>query len=449
MQLLRTGELTWRFGRHLEWATEVDIAVAWVTSFDAVTALIESAADTKVRIAVGLSGNYTDPAALKSLEDAEGVELRIVEPPRNGIFHWKYYCFRRDGEARCWVGSANLTRGGFHRNEEVVHEFDAGEAETRQWFEDLWRTLDRDPAEAIVKYCENYEPPERGPFARTSPADEPHLSEPEFARWQWADFVHGLRARDDYCHYARHGHPSPRRVFGGEAPWDIFGETQSYLHTIAVGRTVTRRRDWRHLSSRDSNILLGRDDDEGVWGLLGNMTGAGRVMRAFNHERNGERDVTEIRARIRAQLGHVFAARDDDVVERAQEAVRNIMEIHGFGHGAATRLLSLARPDRLVSVNDESKSRIRAYFGRTLDIDDPERFAREICGVPALVIRPCMVQSGASDGFRTGDLELPRRVAGRLFLHWTERLMSHDSEADRAEGVVDEGRSGALNSGAG
>ena len=375
MRLLRTGELTLRFEQHLEWATEVDIAVAWVTSCDAVAALIESAADTRVRIAVGLSGNATDPFALKSLADAKGVELRIVEPPRNGIFHWKYYCFRRDGEARCWVGSANLTRGGFHHNEEVVHEFDAGEAETRQWFEDLWRTLDRDPAEAIEKYCEDYEPPDRGRSVRTSPADEPHLPEPKFAGWQWADFVHGLRARDDYCHHVRHHHPSPRDVFGGERPWDVFGETESYFHTIAVGRTVARYRDWRHLSERDSNILLGLNDDQGVWGLLGDMWSAGRVRRAFNHRRNGERDVIRIRAQIRAQLEHVIEARDDDVVERAQEAVRNIMEIDGFSYGAATRLLSLARPDRLVSVNRDSKSHIRKYFGRTLDIRDRERFA--------------------------------------------------------------------------
>ena len=375
MQLLRTGELSSRFEQHLKWATEVDIAVAWVTSCDAVAALIESAADTRVRIAVGLSGNATEPSALESLAGAQGVELRIVEPPRNGIFHWKYYCFRRDGEARCWVGSANLTRAGFHCNEEVVHEFDAGEAETRQWYEDLWRTLDRDPAKAIVRYCEDYEPPERGPSMHTSPADKPPLPEPEFARWQWADFVHGLRARDEYCHHARHRRPFPRHVFGGKTPWDVFGETQSYLHTIAVGRSVARRRDWTHLSSWDSNILLGRNDDQGVWGLLGNMTGAGRVKCAFNHERNGEREVIRIRARIRAQLEHVIEARDDEVVERAQDAVRNIMEIRGFSYGTATRLLCLARPDRLVSVNGESKNRIRQYFGHTLAIGDGERFA--------------------------------------------------------------------------
>ena len=373
MRLLRTRELTWQFEKHLEWATEVDIAVAWVTSCDAVAALIESAADTKVRIAVGLSGNATDPFALESLAGADGVALRIAGPPRNGIFHWKYYCFRRAGEAKCWVGSANLTRGGFHCNEEVVHEFDAGEAEARQWFEDLWSTLDCDPAVAIAEYRERYEPPGRGPSAPEPPAHEP--DRPEAAFGEWADFVHGLRVRDDYCHYVRHHHPFPQRVLGGETPWDVFGETDSYLHTIAVGRTVARRRDWTHLSRRDANILLGRDDDEGVWGLLGTMTGAGLVKHALNPDCNDDRKVVGIRARIRAQLEHVIEARDDEVVERAQVAVRNIMEIRGFSYSAATRLLSLARPDRLVSVNGESKSRIRGYFGRTLDIRDGRKFA--------------------------------------------------------------------------
>ena len=218
MRLLRTSELSSRFEKRLEWASEVDIAVAWVTSCDAVAALIESAADTKVRIAVGLSGNATDPSALESLADTESVALRIAKPPRNGIFHWKYYCFRRIGEATCWVGSANLTRAGFHCNEEVVHEFHAGEAKTRQWFEDLWRTLDRDPTEAIAEYGERYKPPGRSPTAAEPPADEPHRPGVSFG--EWSDFVRGLRARDEYCHYVvRHHDPFPRHIFGGETPW--------------------------------------------------------------------------------------------------------------------------------------------------------------------------------------------------------------------------------------
>ena len=158
----------------------------------------------------------------------------------------------------------------------------------------------------------------------------------------------------------------------------VRAETHSYLHTIAVGRMVVRHQNnwnWRHLSRRDYDILVGRDRDEGVWGLLGTMTGAGRVKRAFNHRRNGERDVVEIRNRIRAQLERVVAARDDDMVERVREAVRNIMEIRGFSYGSATRLLSLARPDRLVSVNNESSGLMGEYFGRPFEIRDPRKFA--------------------------------------------------------------------------
>ena len=36
---------------------------------------------------------------------------------------------------------------------------------------------------------------------------------------------------------------------------------------------------------------------------------------------------------------------------------------------------SLSRPDRLVSVNNESQRRIREYFGHTLDIADGDKFA--------------------------------------------------------------------------
>ena len=239
MRLLRTSELSSRFEKRLEWASEVDIAVAWVTSCDAVAALIESAADTKVRIAVGLSGNATDPSALESLADTEGVALRIAKPPRNGIFHWKYYCFRRAGEATCWVGSANLTRAGFHCNEEVVHEFHAGEAEARQWFEDLWRTLDRDPTGAIAEYGERYKPPGRSPTAAEPPADEPHRPGVSFG--EWSDFVRGLRARDEYCHYVvRHHDPFPQPCLVQSGTFDRFRTGDLELPRCFAGRLFLR-----------------------------------------------------------------------------------------------------------------------------------------------------------------------------------------------------------------
>ena len=82
-------------------------------------------------------------------------------------------------------------------------------------------------------------------------------------------------------------------------------------------------------------------------------------------------DIRDIRrSRQSSAHGHRHQVRRSRV-----STIARCGKIPGFGYGAATRLLSLARPDRLVSVNRGSKNRIKGYFGRTLDITDGERFA--------------------------------------------------------------------------
>ena len=140
MPLIDGHLLLQRFTELAKQAKQIDIAVAWARSCDAVEALATS--DTDIRIVVGISGNVTHPSTLRRL--AEFSELRIApdEPPR--IFHPKYYCFYGE-KTICWVGSANLTNGGFGGNAELVHEFDVNSDEYRNWFEYLWETLEPDP----------------------------------------------------------------------------------------------------------------------------------------------------------------------------------------------------------------------------------------------------------------------------------------------------------------
>ena len=160
MPLIEGNQLLQRFHKRLAEANRVDIAVAWVKCCDALDALVGEG--TAIRIAVGISGNVTDPCALECLNNSPSVDLRIARSP-NGIFHPKYFCFHGPDRTICWVGSANLTKRGFGRNDELVHEFDDSAEEGRRWFKSFWRTLHEDPGPDLDEYNKKYQKPNPAP----------------------------------------------------------------------------------------------------------------------------------------------------------------------------------------------------------------------------------------------------------------------------------------------
>ena len=359
MPLIDGSRLLQRFRKHLKKATHVDIAVAWAgPSCDAVDELeISAKNNTKIRIAVGLSYNSTNPTTLDRLK--EFADLRIGTSSSNGIFHPKYYCFRTPKRIICWVGSANLTNGGFRSNAELVHEFEVKNKEDLKWFELLWKNLEPDPTEEITNYKENYTPPSRSPRPKPRKA----YTKPELPSLvdikTWADFVSGLKALDDYCHYRENE----------DEDWDILGETHSYLHTIKIGREVVRLSNWKNLTQRECYILRGykKDTSEGNWGLLGTLPNGGPPY-VFNPANMPK--VRSVRQRIREQVDRVLNANSNKIANVAQDAmekIRNMQHVENayrpIGHAAATRWLTLARPDCLVSINSESSPKLGKLSG--------------------------------------------------------------------------------------
>ena len=344
MPLIERNHLLQRLGECLAEATHVDIAVAWATPCDALEALAERARrGTAIRIAVGVSGNVTIPTTLRRLQCF--ADLRIAPSSlQPGIFHPKYFRFRGPDRTICWIGSANLTRGGFGENYELIHEFDDSAGEGQHWFESLWNTLDPDPDTAIGKYEAGYQPPQRDPRPPLQGGipDPVPLAE----RSTWDDFVEQLRALDDYWN---------RR---SEGRWNVLGDTHSWLHTIATGREVVRLPDWANLTQRECYILRGFGQEEGGWGLLGTLKPARRVASVFKHEHEHMPDVRPIRMQLRGYVNQVLNSNYGEIAQDAHAAVQKIMEnkkeLKGFGAAAATRLLTLARPDCLVSVNGQS-----------------------------------------------------------------------------------------------
>lgn len=350
MPLIESDALLNRFGGLLGASTKVDIAVAWARSGPAVERLLLHARRARIRIAVGLSGNTTEPKTLRRLLEEKNVELRIAPAPQDRAFHPKFYRFRGEQGAVCWIGSANFTQGGFGGNTELVHEFRDRRDLGGEWFEGLWNDLDEDPEPEIAHYEERYTERHSGGYiggGPASPGSLPRLEDIE----TWGEFVDALHVLDEYCNRQRFG-------------WDVLGETHSYLHTIRVAGKIARRKDWDDFSPEECNILLGlkrKGDHTGAWDLLGGLGAVGTIVSAF-----GRPGKPKVRSHVLKQVQRVVKAEEAGFVEDAQSALAKIMELYRFGP-AATRFLVLARPSRLVSVNGESAPGLGAFANMKSD----------------------------------------------------------------------------------
>ena len=358
MPLIESDDLLKRFGELLCASIEVDIAVAWARDGAALQTLLNRAYRAKIRIVVGLSGNTTDPAALRRLTEAVNVELRIA--PQGRVFHPKFYRFRGEEGTVCWVGSANLTRGGFGGNAELVHEFRDGSDAGGEWFERLWQRLDDDPESEIDRYEARYTAPKTGGYVGGGPARRGSLPRIEHIE-TWDEFVGALHDLDEYCR---------RR----ESKWNVLGKTHSYLHTIRVGGEIARRENWENFSSRDRDILLGRrtGNSGGTWGLLGSLQGAGKVVNAFTPSGR-----PEDRSLVLEQIQNVVTTEEAGIVEAAKLAVAEITSLERFGLATATRFLALASPGRLIPVNRKSRAGLREFTDINVDSRNPAYLARK------------------------------------------------------------------------
>ena len=114
---------------------------------------------------------------------------------------------------------------------------------------------------------------------------------------------------------------------------------------------MVRSGGWGGLVEYDRLRLLGLTR-EGCWALLGRMRPAARDAVFGSNEQT-----------IRDTLMAVVAAGDADFPHAAMEAFERLVALKGLGAGISTRLLTLARPDRFVSLNNASKAGLADIYG--------------------------------------------------------------------------------------
>ena len=89
------------------------------------------------------------------------------------------------------------------------------------------------------------------------------------------------------------------------------------------------------------------------WGLMGRM-GRRNWLAVLEHE-----------TKIRSLLDTVVRANDSEFPDIAVSAMRELTDIEHMGSGTATLLLTLARPDRLLSLNSASEKGLSNLSGKS------------------------------------------------------------------------------------
>ena len=366
-------DLPSRFKDHLSNAHSVDIATAWATPGEHLRALSAAAnRGVRIRAIVGISGNATHPDALKELSRITAGDLRIV-PKGNSLFHPKLYLFERHAggivKRQAWIGSANFTRAGFggpsNANEEIVLEVDPGERadELAVWFQERWDRCptDSSASEEIRRYKEDWKrnPPHRqvrqitsGPVSRRRDllGDDAHrpLS------------LEGFRQALNECE---------ERLRDEGRGWEILDpQGRSYMRALSDRNSLLLGEEsWSTLDADSQRRLKGsyRRKDLEWWGLTGRI-----VRKSWPAVRQHE-------SRIRATLGAVRQAPDHEFPDIAVDAMRALMDIDDVGYGTATLSLTLARPDRLLSLNSRSEKGLGALSGmRPSTLGKPENYGK-------------------------------------------------------------------------
>ena len=360
--MLLVDNLVERFKENLDSSKCIDLAVAWATTGKALTALEKAVTERgiTVRAIVGTRGNLTDPEALERLDEIGA--LRLV-PDDCRMFHPKVYIFRGERNSVAWIGSANFTRGGFETNEETVFATENSESVVG-WFKKRWDDCGELPSDAIADYRRSWTPnrPSLSFKERIGIIDDELLEHLRQAR-DWNGYVTALRRADDW--WRRHD----------KSWWSVLDERRhSWLHTIRTIGPIATREDWSDLRPKEVQMLLGvyKDDDLEA-GLLGNMDSAWIAKKVF---RESSPDNRRIRKTIKESVDKVAMARPNEFPDVAIEAFRNIEKENGFAIGVATRILTLARPDRIVSVNRAVKKRLRDVFPDLDALDGAKDYKR-------------------------------------------------------------------------
>jgi HKD family nuclease len=313
----------------LEWASEVQVAYAWVSAAGASEhwTLLHEHREKLTTVVVGTDFDRTDPLALRDLLEW-GLDARVHRAP-NGVFHPKLIVGLRGRQARAIVGSSNFTVGGFAANAEsnLAVTGPRSAATIQGMLESLrgWhRAGGRITPAWLDEYAERYKLRRREWLRRSLPDDGSFPVAEDLDR-PWPEYF---------------------RLVTREA--DSLMEAEYFTKELSSGRSFL------DLSDEEVHIVGGYGGKGSGW--YGPVRHRG-VMRHFRDSRR----------RIAQALDPVpLSGQGAPLVRAARRCLEQLTRLSYVGLPSATRLLAAKRPDAFFCLNHANESRVKELFGRGL-----------------------------------------------------------------------------------
>ncbi|MDL0433983.1 phospholipase D family protein [Marinobacter sp. TBZ242] len=359
MRLVRHGNALEELIVKLTAAHEkIDFAVAWASSGTAAFTEISNRRKKINKAVIGTHFYQTHPDVL---DDFVGDKrTRFVLQPQ-GVFHPKLYVFTSGGEWEILIGSANLTRGAFDKNSEVMLHFTNQDApdsilqesqdiisgywadgdEVSKQIADTYRNLWKAQQPSLRRVSSNYG--ESGKFKAPIHTSIMSMSWDDFFRAVKKDLYHGFSERCDLLDQVQRE----------------FRDSPNYSEmSLGVRKTIAGL----------------PNDYNDHWAWFGSMKGAGYFHQAINNNDP-----------------HISAALDEIPLEGGitEQHYRSYIEefVKAFPHGrdgvaVASRLLALKRPDHFVCLDGKNRSQLCKDFGvKKTDMNYDRYWDEVICPI--------------------------------------------------------------------
>lgn len=161
---------------------------------------------------------------------------------------------------------------------------------------------------------------------------------PEIRTWQ--DYIEGLKKADAYWVEKTYGQ------------FSVFNQDQSWLSVLRGAAPLFQMPSWDTLTKTQGSNLVGKERRHMNFGHLGRAT---TVIKTFLDQ---SPENLAMRERVRKIIQPVFKAKDVEFSIVAARVVAKIADLPRFGFATATRFITLARPDKCVSVNNASRDNL-------------------------------------------------------------------------------------------
>lgn len=348
--IVPNSELSTRFQMLLQSSSQLDVAAAWVglgPEIDEIEAFSKRVGKDKIRIVAGISGNATNPIALQRLLDCSNLRIPKINP----LFHMKIYIFHNKNGLTCWVGSANLTRRGFHENVEAVFEVE-DDISILRTFEENFNICSANAKATAKNYIKTWTPPEYHGFVELYEG---------YIQNKYEVSIEKLESGLDWKSYYRLLNLADAEGVT-DAKYSVFDEYRSWMNTIEIGNRVVKSGDWINDPKKHSAIIIGREGRPGAegFGLLGSMGGAGQAAHILS---SLDIEAQQTRSFIFSEILKIIDVSRIDFKDAAEGYFNAVTSIEYIGVGVASKLLALARPDVAVSLNGGSRGGLEVYSG--------------------------------------------------------------------------------------